>query len=228
MDLKELLGEELFNQVQAKLKEAEGDVKLLVNDGNYIPRERLNEKTEKITLLEGQLEESKKQLTERDNQLEQLKNDSQASEQLKSRITELETQNKKTAEEYEDKIKQQDEEFQTKLEKQKFDSALELALRDGKAKNPKAVKALLDTEKIKLDGESLLGFEDQLKVLRESDPYLFGEDNISGKKPGEGNPLPPDDIKKNPWSREHFNLTEQGKILRKDPELAKRLQSQAT
>ncbi len=228
MDLKELLGEELFNQVQAKLKEAKGDVKLLVNDGNYIPRERLNEKTEKITLLEGQLEESKKQLTERDNQLEQLKNDSQASEQLKVRITELETQNKKTAEEYEDKIKQQDDDYKAKLEKQKFDSALELALRDGKAKNPKAVKALLDTEKIKLDGESLLGFEDQLKVLRESDPYLFGEDNISGKKPGEGNPLPPDDIKKNPWSREHFNLTEQGKILRKDPELAKRLQSQAT
>lgn len=228
MTLKELLGEELMKQVQEKLDKAEGNVKLLLNDGNYLPRERLNEKTEKITLLEGQLEESKKQLTERDNQLEQLKNDSQASEQLKVRITELETQNRKTAEEYEDKIKQQDEEFQIKLEKQKFDSALELALRDGKAKNPKAVKALLDTEKIKLDGENLLGFEDQLKVLRESDPYLFGEDNISGKKPGEGNPLPPDDIKKNPWSREHFNLTEQGKILRKDPELAKRLQSQAT
>lgn len=228
MTLKELLGEELMKQVQEKLDKAEGNVKLLLNDGNYLPREKLNEKTEKITQLEGQIEELKGQIKERNDQLEQLKNDSQASEQLKVRITELETQNKKTAEEYEDKIKQQDDDYKAKLEKQKFDSALELALRDGKAKNPKAVKALLDTEKIKLDGESLLGFEDQLKVLRESDPYLFGEDNISGKKPGEGNPLPPDDIKKNPWSREHFNLTEQGKILRKDPELAKRLQSQAT
>lgn len=192
MDLKKLLGEELFNQVQLKLKEAEGDVKLLVNDGNYIPRERLNEKTEKITLLEGQLEESKKQIAERDNQLEQLKNDSQAGEQLKSRITELETQNKKTAEEYEDKIKQQDEEYQTKLEKQKFDSALELALRDGKAKNPKAVKALLDTEKIKLDGDKLLGFEDQLKTLKEKDSYLFGQEKIKGKPPtSEGKLVPP-------------------------------------
>ena len=191
MDLKKLLGEELFNQVQAKLKEAEGDVKLLVNDGNYIPRERLNEKTEKITLLEGQLEESKNQLAERDNQLEQLKNDSQASEQLKARITELESQNKKTKKEYEARINQQDEEFQTKLEQQKFDSALELALRDAEAKNPKAVKALLDTEKIKLDGDKLLGFEDQLKALKENDSYLFGQEKIQGKPPTGGGKLVP-------------------------------------
>ena len=103
-----------------------------------------------------------------------------------------------------------------------------MALRDAAAKNPKAVKALLDKEKLKLDGETLLGLEDQLKTLRESDAYLFGEDNLSGKKPGDGNPLLPDDVKKNPWSKDHFNLTEQGRIMKKDPELAKRLQAQAT
>lgn len=34
-------------------------------------------------------------------------------------------------------------------------------------------------------------------------------------------------ISKNPWSKEFFNLTEQGKILREDPEKAKILQAQA-
>ena len=228
MDLKELLGEELYNQVQAKLKEAEGDIKLLVNDGSYIPREKLNEKTTRVELLEGQLEDAKNQLTERDTQLEQLKNDTQASDQLKAMIAELEIKNKTAKKEYESKIIQQEEEHQTKLEEQKFDTALELALRDAAAKNPKAVKALLDKEKLKLDGETLLGLEDQFKTLRESDAYLFGEDNLSGTKPGEGNPLLPDDAKKNPWSKDHFNLTEQGRIMKKDPELAKRLQAQAT
>jgi len=33
---------------------------------------------------------------------------------------------------------------------------------------------------------------------------------------------------KNPWSREHFNLTEQGKILKENPEKAKQLQAAAT
>lgn len=227
MDLKTLLGEELFEQVQTKLNEAESDVKLLVNDGSYIPREKLNERTEKISLLESQLKETKTQLTERDTQLEQLKNDSQASEELKVRITELETKNKTSAEEYETKIKQQDDEFKAKLKQQKFNSALELSLRDAKAKNPKAVKALLDTEKIKLDGESLFGFKDQIEALQKSDSYLFGENTVTGTKPGEGNPPVFGDVKKNPWSKEYFNLTEQGKILRKDPELAKKLQAQA-
>ncbi len=32
---------------------------------------------------------------------------------------------------------------------------------------------------------------------------------------------------KNPWSKQHFNLTEQGRILRENPELAKKLKAQA-
>ncbi len=179
MRLKDLLGEELYNQVMSKLDE---DTKLIANDGSYVPRDTLNEKTEKIKLLEGQLEDTKTQLAERDKQLEQLKNDTQASEELKARITELENQNKKQKEEFESKSKEQDQEFQSKLEQQKFDAALELALRDAEAKNPKAVKALLDTEKIKLDGETLLGLDDQLKNLKENDSYLFGQEQIKGKK----------------------------------------------
>lgn len=228
MTLKELLGEELMAQVQAKLDEAEGDVKLLLNDGNYLPREKLNEKTEKIKLLEGQLEDAKTQLTERDTQLEQLKNDTQASGELKTKIKELEDQNKTAKADYDAKIKQQDKEFQSKLEQQKFDSALDLALIGAKAKNIKAVKPLLDLDKIKLDGKNLLGFKDQVEKLQESDPYLFGEDTVSGKNPGEGKKRSTDDFKKNPWSEEHFNLTEQGRILREDPEQAKRLKAQAT
>lgn len=35
------------------------------------------------------------------------------------------------------------------------------------------------------------------------------------------------DTVKNPWSKEHFNLTEQGRILRENPELAKQLMAAA-
>ena len=35
------------------------------------------------------------------------------------------------------------------------------------------------------------------------------------------------DSKNNPWSKKHFNLTEQGRILRENPELAKKLKAQA-
>jgi hypothetical protein len=37
----------------------------------------------------------------------------------------------------------------------------------------------------------------------------------------------PDPHQGNPWSREHFNLTEQGRIVRDDPTLAQKLKAQA-
>lgn len=55
----------------------------------------------------------------------------------------------------------------------KLDSALNLALVAAKAKNPKLAKAALDLSTVKLDGDKLLGLDDQLAKLKESDGYLF-------------------------------------------------------
>lgn len=54
-----------------------------------------------------------------------------------------------------------------------FNYRLEDALKGSKAKNIKAIKALLDMDKVKLDGDSLTGLEEQLKALQTSDSYLF-------------------------------------------------------
>jgi len=105
-----------------------------------------------------------------------------------------------------------------------LDFAIEKALAAAKAKNPKAVKALLDMEKVKLDGEQLLGLDDQLKAIQQSDPYLFGESGKVGSgtnPPGAGNP------EANPWKKETWNLTQQGKILREDPAKATRMKAEA-
>lgn len=59
----------------------------------------------------------------------------------------------------------------------KLDNALNLALMEAKAKDPKLVKALLDMSIIKQDGETLLGLKDQLENIATSHGYLFGEDN---------------------------------------------------
>jgi hypothetical protein len=206
-DLKELLGEELHEQVKPKL----GDNHLLIDksEGEWLPKDRFNEKNDEVKDL-------KKQLKDRDAQLDDLKTKAAGNEELTKQINDLTEQNKTTAQEYQDK-----------LDKQAFDFALERSLSKEKAKNPKAVKALLDTESIKLDGDKLLGLEDQLKELKESDAYLFGE----GNKLGGRDPVPPKggggEPQKNPFKPGEINLTEQGRILREDPELAEKLKSQA-
>ena len=173
---------------------------------HFIPKDKYNEVAEAKKKLEADIQE-------RDKQLEQLKNAAGNSEELKAQIEQLQAENQKAA-----------EEWQAKMAQMQLDFAIEKALAAAKAKNPKAVKALLDLEKVKLDGEQLLGLDDQLKELQKSDAYLFGESGKVGSgtnPPGAGNP------EANPWKKETWNLTQQGKILLEDPAKATRMKAEA-
>ncbi|MBU8773192.1 phage scaffolding protein [Cytobacillus oceanisediminis] len=152
MDLKELLGEDLYNQVMQKA----GENKIaIVSDGNWFPKEKFDQ-------VNNDNKDLKKQLKDRDVQLSDLKTKAAGNEELTKQINDLTELNKKTASDYQDKLNQQ-----------AFDFALKDALSGAKAKNPKAVEALLNKEAIKLDGDKLLGLEEQLKTIKESDSYLF-------------------------------------------------------
>jgi|SRR5690625_3369478 len=131
----------------------------------------IKEKADKVDGLESQIEDYKKQIKDRDKQLDDLSKQVKDNEELTAEIDRLKEENKTAT-----------EELQQKLDQQAFDFALERALNKAGAKNAKAVKALLDTESIKLDGESLLGLEDQIKELQESESYLFGSDEPAGLK----------------------------------------------
>lgn len=137
---------------------------------------------EDLTTAQTERDSLKNQLEERDTQLESLKKKATGNEELTAEIERLKGENEETK-----------TELQTKLDKQAYDFALERALIDAKAKNPKAVKALLNTEAIKLDGDKLLGLEEQLKTLSESDGYLFTQEGdpapiVKGAKPADGDP----------------------------------------
>lgn len=99
-------------------------------------------------------------VTDRDSQLESLKGVD--AEGLQAEIERLKSENEATATEY-----------QAKLDGQRFDFTLDKSLSGAKARNAKAVRALLKTEDLKMDGDKILNLDDQLKALQESDPYLF-------------------------------------------------------
>lgn len=150
---------------KAKFAELIGDKELVVNDGTYIPRERLNSKIE-------ELKELQTQLTDRDKQLKEISGKVTNNDELSKRINELQALNDTQKTEYEER-----------LHKQTFNHALDSKLSEYQPKNKKAVKALLDMERIKLDGEVLLGFDEQMGAIKESDAYLFGETVVKGNTP---------------------------------------------
>ena len=211
MSLKELLGEELYNQVMEKIPE---DKKLILNDGSYIPKSRLDEEIQKR-------QQSEEQIKQYDEQLKELKKQVKDDEDLTAKIKEYEDYNKQMKQDYEEKIKQMS-----------FEHALDKAIsqaqpRDAKAE--KAVKALIDKDKLQFDADSgeITGLKEQLDNIKEEANYLFEQDSLKGAKPKTDGQSPSSKYEKNPFSSEHWNLTEQGKILREDPEMAEKLKAQA-
>ena len=202
--LKELLGEDLYDQVKERI----GTTEIIVVDPDnpMVPKRRLDE-------VITERNRYKEQVAERDTQLADLGAKAKDHDTLRVQIAELQAKNKQATEDYEKQLKDQ-----------RFAFAIERAVAKADARNVKAVMALLDKTKISLDGENLLGFDEQVAALKESDPYLFGVE-LKGRVP-EGTGKPPKEVP-NPWKKESFNLTKQGQILKTDPELAVKLKAEA-
>ncbi len=181
MDLQAILGQELFNAVVEKTKGIDG--KLIWNNGEYVPRERLkeNEKEEEIKKLKAQLADL---------------------ENITAKVSMLE----KT-------VAEKDEQY---LELKK-NSLIDLSLVKNKAKNPKAVKALLNMEELKLENDTLVGLDEQIETIKTTDAYLFHTVEIpntqqKGVKNEEMNIL------------KKGNLTEIAKLKKDNPTLYFKLQ----
>lgn len=203
--IKQLLGEELSKQVEAKL----GPVELaIMNDGTVV-------KAEKHDTLKGDLktlqEKYDTDLRELNTKLEAAMKDSSDYDSLKGTLATLQEENQKLS-----------QDFSKDLQDIKINSAIKVDLIKEQAKDIKSVLAHIDLSKVSLDGENLVGYIEQRDSAKKDFPYLFGKDIQKGTDPkGNNNPEP----QKNPWSKEHFNLTEQGRILRENPSLAETMRN---
>lgn len=68
----------------------------------------------------------------------------------------------------------------------KLSSAVDAAISKVGAKNAKLVKSCIDMTKVKLDGDTVLGLNEQLEALKTSDGYLFNSTEDGDGKGNEG------------------------------------------
>jgi hypothetical protein len=68
-----------------------------------------------------------------------------------------------------------------------------------------------------------VGVEDILKPMREAAPHLFKAEPGTDYRPNGGGTPPAN----NPWKKESFNLTEQGRLYKENPAMAKQMASAA-
>lgn len=163
--LKEIIGDSYTEEMDQKAREKIGELFVARNDHNA----KLDE-----------LKTAKEQLTERDNQLNDLKNSVDDNEALKQQIEDLQEGNRL-----------KDEQHAKEINDLKIDSAIGAAIQAAHGKNAKAIKALLDMEKITVaeDG-TVQGIDDQIKALgvAEDSKFLFDDGKLKpkGLRPTEG------------------------------------------
>ena len=129
----------------------------------------------------------KKQVKERDKQLEDLKASAGDNEELKKQIKQLQEDNKTQAAAHEKEL--------TQL---KVDTAVDKALTESGAKNNKAVRALLNLDDAALSDDGLVkGLSEQIDKLKADDgsKFLFSEPEqpqtkFTGFQPGSSSMVP--------------------------------------
>lgn len=128
---------------------------------------------DQIATLSASETELKKQNAKHTSDLKQLQKDNSDNEELKQQIKDLQKENSN-----------QETKYQEQLVQVQRSAALDNLLAGSKVKNPKAVAALLDQEKIVFKDGELSGAKEQIESLQKSDGYLFD----LGKKQGGYNP----------------------------------------
>lgn len=172
-------------------------------DGAYVPKSRFNEVNEEKNGL-------KASLADREKQLENLKKGAGDNEDLKKQIKALQDKNKADA-----------AEFESKMKELRLNSAIQLAVSKD-AQDTDIVAGLIDKSKL-IFGEDgkITGLDEQVKALKESKGFLFKQPTAGYEPKGGNNP------QKNPFAKDTFNLTEQGRLFRENPEQARAMAAAA-
>ncbi len=161
--------------------EADAIDKIMDENGKDIEKAKgsSEEQAGRIKELEKEVESLKGNIADRDKQLEELKKSSEGNDDLKKKIDELTEANKQAAEKH-----------TAEMEALKKSHAIEKALSEASAKDVGIVRKLIDETKVSVDNGNLIGLEDQIKALKESETtkslFSSGNPKIKGAEPGHG------------------------------------------
>lgn len=166
---------------------------------NYVSKAQFNEKNDAY-------KSAKKEIENLTNDINTLSKANEANEALQSQIKELQDAAAKREADYVENIKNM-----------KIDTAIAKEVLQAGAMNQSILTGLLDRSKITYDNETITGIQEQIKSLKESDPYLFKQDSIKGVIPGEATPKTDNGITKEQFNK--LSYKDRVALQEQDPDL---------
>jgi len=150
--LKEILGDELYGQVETKL--AGSKVKLAdLSGGAYVSKEKHDAACEQLRLAQEALKGF----------------GGKTVEQINTEIAD-----------WKQKAETAEQDANAKISAMEFDAALNSALGSARARNPKAVAALLNRDALKMSDGTIIGLKEQLDTIRKDNAYMFEPEQSGG------------------------------------------------
>lgn len=171
MNLKEQLGEELYNQVMAKLPKTDGKEPKLIdlNSGEYVAKGKYDADVQK---RDAEISTLKTDLSTRDADLTKVKKDLTAAQTDAGKLTELQTSLTSLQTKYEESSKL----HKAEMDKREYEYLVKDTVGGVKFTSESAKKAFINeltAKQLPLKDGKLLGFDDYLKEIKTSDPGAF-------------------------------------------------------
>ena len=223
MTLQEVLGEELYAQVEAKINEVNANqpdktkhVRFAdLGEGNYVSRTKYDDKvnglTQQVTDLQGQITQRDTDLAGLNEQLTAAQADAGQLAEAQKQLSTLQSKYDKDSKEWARKNQQQAYEYEIR------NRANELKFTSAAAKKDFIREAI--AAQFKQDGETLMGYTDFVAKYQENDPGAFVKDTPPAD-PAPADPTPAPQIvlpgKSTPAPKK-MSLTEAMKLKNANP-----------
>lgn len=177
---------------------------------NYVSKAQFNQKNEELKTVKEELGTVK-------SEIDNLKKENADNKGLTEQIEKIKAE-----------AQEREKGYKAQLHALEVDSIVERALITAKAKNPKAVRALLNLDNAKIEEGQIVGLSDQLKALVKSDAYLFDietnkpdKNTVSGVTPGGNNAKGSGGMTKEEFQK--LGYTERNKLFIENKELYEQL-----
>lgn len=171
---------EYFKQLQAKLKETgieESKVNELIEfSKKSVPKEFVP--SVELTKVKDEYAAFKETVAEKDELIENLKTKAESVEEYESKVNELTNKMSEIESTYNQKL-------QAKTLENKINEKIS-SMNDLNPKAKPAFKKLLDRDKISLDGDNLIGFDEQAANIKEQNDYMIIKKQNNSDEPPEG------------------------------------------
>jgi hypothetical protein len=222
-DLKEILGEELYNQLTAKF----GDKKFDIVSDNYVPFKRfqaVNEakneaekaKQASVEAYEAKILElvngNKASQAEFEKQIKELSSKGLKADEYEKKIQQIMEDNQKLNSTFEEKINLLSQEnltakqqYEQDLKDRTMNQGIETKLTGVPDKYRDIVLSKIDKTKLILDENKIIGLDDQVSDVQKQFPEFF-EVTVTGVTPQAGTTTPPLNDKPNDELRKAFGL----------------------